>query len=66
MVAVNYYSHYNHERTTTDATTDHSVVSADAADQWLEALTEAEVDELADLLASLDSMLDLHPRQKAS
>ncbi len=63
MVAVNYYSH---ERSTSLPTPDPAAFSTDAADQWLETLSDAEVDELADLLASIDSMLDSQPRQKAS
>lgn len=63
MVTAHYYSQ---ERPTTIPTTNPSALSSDGAEQWLETLSDAEVDELADLLASLDSMLDIPTRTKAS
>ncbi len=43
---------------TVDLTPTHTSTSIDAADQWLELLSESEVDELADLLANLDAILE--------
>ncbi len=63
MVAANYYSQ---ERPTTIPTAEPSALSSDGADQWLELLSDAEVDELADLLANLDAVLDMPTRPKAS
>jgi len=61
-MSLNYYSYDMPNTTSTSGTP----LTFTDADQWLDTLTESEVDELAGLLANLDLLLNVKPKQKAS